>query len=557
VPPTNPTPRRGAGSGRPSGSGRSGAPGSGGGSSQGTGSRGGGGKSSNPSRRPRPDEGVNGSARSPREGAERRIDRAGSDAPRGGRSRPPRDENRRSTEGQYERRDDDSRERRDARPNEERRPRPASAGRVGRDGRPSARPTSRDARPSYPRRPESDVRRSPRSPDRYERDDRPRPASAGRAGRDDRPARDSRFERSSNSRPSRPSRDDAYSDRRPSLPPRSVRPGARDGARDERPRRDGARRPDRRARELTPEEIEKAKADSYGRGKGWGGVARKGGANLKSTGQAMEVTPSTGKTPDPLSKWVEEVRPAKPAPPASVKVKAKYALPGDVAAEVRRAFIGTSYMREKMVMTLTRAAEAYDRKRYEEALRLGRIVSDAVPGVAPVRELTGLAAYRADRWSMAKIHLRAHFTITGDPEHLPLVMDCDRANKRYRAVEKTFAEIEENEPTAEVVVEGRIVMASTLADQRMYKEAIDLLTKAGATKQLRNPSFRHVRLWYALADIFDRAGDTASARELFARIVVAEPDAYDAQSRLGDLGATTPSKNRKRRTVSVSKKKVD
>jgi tetratricopeptide (TPR) repeat protein len=100
-------------------------------------------------------------------------------------------------------------------------------------------------------------------------------------------------------------------------------------------------------------------------------------------------------------------------------------------------------------------------------------------------------------------------------------------------------------------------MASTLADQRMYKEAIDLLTKAGATKQLRNPSFRHVRLWYALADIFDRAGDTASARELFARIVVAEPDAYDAQSRLGDLGATTPSKNRKRRTVSVSKKKVD
>jgi tetratricopeptide (TPR) repeat protein len=352
-------------------------------------------------------------------------------------------------------------------------------------------------------------------------------------------------------------RDDAYRDRRPSLPSRSVRPGARTGSRDELPRRGGGARSDRRARELTPEEIERAKADSYGRGKGWGGVARKGGANLKSTGQAMEVTPSTGKTPDPLSKWVEEVRPTKSAPAASAKAKVKYALPGDVAADVRKAFIGTSYMREKMVMTLTRAAEAYDRKRYEEALRLGRIVSDAVPGVAPVRELTGLAAYRADRWSMAKIHLRAHFTITGDPEHLALVMDCDRANSRYRAVEKTFAELEGSEPTAEVLVEGRIVMASTLADQRMYQEAIELLTKAGATKQLRNPSFRHVRLWYALADVFDRAGDTASARELFARVVIAEPDAYDAQSRLTDLGATAPPKNRKRRTVSVSKKKVD
>jgi len=271
----------------------------------------------------------------------------------------------------------------------------------------------------------------------------------------------------------------------------------------------------------------------------------------------MEVTPSAGRTPDPLSEWVEEVRPTRAAPAAKVKPKVKYALPGDVAADVRKAFIGSAYMREKMVITLTKAAEAYDRKRYEEALRLGRTVCDAVPGVAPVRELTGLAAYRAERWAMAKIHLRAHFTITGDPEHLPLVMDCDRANHRYRAVEKTFEELEDNEPTSEVLAEGRIVMAAALADQLKYTEAIELLTKAGATKQLRNPSYRHVRLWYTLADIFDRAGDVVSARELFARVVIAEPDAYDAQARLNELGSTTPRKNRKRRTTSVSKKKVD
>ena len=269
----------------------------------------------------------------------------------------------------------------------------------------------------------------------------------------------------------------------------------------------------------------------------------------------MEVTPSTGRKPDQMSTWVEDVRPSAPAPAAKAKPKVKYALPGDIAADVRKAFIGTSYMREKMVITLTRAAEAYDRKRYEEALRLGRIVADAVPGVAPVRELTGLAAYRAERWNMAKIHLRAHFTITGDAEHLPLVMDCDRANHRYRAVEKTFGELEESEPTAEVLAEGRIVMASSLADQRLYAEAIELLTKAGATKQLRNPSYRQVRLWYALADIFDRAGDTTSARELFARVVIAEPDAYDAKARLGELGSVAPRKNRKRRTTPVSKKK--
>jgi len=271
----------------------------------------------------------------------------------------------------------------------------------------------------------------------------------------------------------------------------------------------------------------------------------------------MQATASAGTVPDPLSAWVPEQRPTRTAVPAKAKARVTYALPGDVAADVRKAFIGTAYMREKMVATLTRAAEAYDRKRFDEALRLGRTVADATPGVAPVRELAGLAAYRAERWSMAKIHLKAHFTITGDPQHLPLVMDCDRANHRYRAVEKDFAQLEASEPTAEVLVEGRIVMAAALADQAHFTEAIELLTRAGATKKLHNPSFRHVRLWYALGDVYDRAGDVVSARELFARVVLAEPDAYDAPARLAELGASAPRKNRKRRTTPVSKKKVD
>ena len=55
--------------------------------------------------------------------------------------------------------------------------------------------------------------------------------------------------------------------------------------------------------------------------------------------------------------------------------------------------------------------------------------------------------------------------------------------------------------------------------------------------------------------MYDRAGDLTSARELFARVVIAEPDAYDAKARLGELGTTAPRKNRKRRTTPVSKKK--
>ncbi len=307
---------------------------------------------------------------------------------------------------------------------------------------------------------------------------------------------------------------------------------------------------------MTPEERQRHAAGETAKKKGWGGVARRGAINITSTGHELSDPKVHSRAPEPVADWQEVKRTPRPATPTKTKTRAPYALPSDIAADVRKAFIGTAYMREKMVHTLTRAAEAYDRHRYEEALRLGRIVADATPGVAAVRELTGLGAYRAERWAMAKIHLRAYFTITGDPEHLPLVMDADRANRRYRAVEKTFNELTENEPTPEVLAEGRIVLAATWADQRRYEEAIELLTRAGGAKNLRNPSYRHVRLWYALADVYDRAGDVASARELFSRIVLAEPDAYDAADRLRELGASAPPRNRKRRTTPTSKKNL-
>ena len=123
-------------------------------------------------------------------------------------------------------------------------------------------------------------------------------------------------------------------------------------------------------------------------------------------------------------------------------------------------------------------------------------------------------------------------------------------------METTYEEFCAMEPTTDVATEGRIVMASSLADQKKYKESIDLLIRAGAGKILRNPSYRHVRLWYTLGDVLDRAGDIPGAREMFARVVVAEPEAYDAMSRLEDLGGLPRvQKNRKKRTAPVSKKK--
>ncbi|MEI7655120.1 MAG: hypothetical protein WCJ82_07615 [Actinomycetota bacterium] len=422
------------------------------------------------------------------------------------------------------------------------------------------RPESGDARPRSASggsrsgaAPRASSRRSAEATGRPERSDGPR-KSPRRAGapsdsrRDDSPRTPGDSRRGDGPRGSSEGRTVSPRRDRPSDGRRTARPGVG------RPGQGRGR--DRFERPKTAEEIRREKDEAIATARGWGGVARKGAVHLRSETPEMEGNRVKTPAPMPLAPWVPDAAPSKVKIAAgTVDAKPVYALPGDVVAEVRKAFVGTSYQREKMVKFLTRAAESYDRHRYEEALRLAKAVADQVPGVAPVRELAGLAAYRLERWPMSRAHLKAYYELTGDPQHLPLVMDCERATRRYKQLEKTYETLAAAEPTAEVIAEARIVLAAAWADDRRYHEAIELLIRAGAAKNLRNPSYRHVRLWYALADVYDRAGDVAMARDGFARVVAADPDAYDAAARLKDLGAPAPRKNRKKRTVPVSKKK--
>src|ERR1019366_8543379 len=258
------------------------------------------------------------SPRPPRDGAERRIERTANPS----RANPAR--------GQRREREDDPRNARPAgarpayergvRSDRERRPRP------------DARPARRDARPTNLRREGGPGTGRARSDERDGSDGRDRrPRSA-----DDGPNRGSYAGPTSE----RDGRDERVSyDRRPSAAPRGGR-----GSFNDRPRYPAKGRTAKPApRELTPEEIERQRANTYGQKKGWGGVARRGAVSIRSEGPSMDTTPSAGFTPDPLAQWVQEVRPSKGSAPAKakVKVKVKYALPGDVAADVRRAFIGT------------------------------------------------------------------------------------------------------------------------------------------------------------------------------------------------------------------------
>ena len=157
--------------------------------------------------------------------------------------------------------------------------------------------------------------------------------------------------------------------------------------------------------------------------------------------------------------------------------------------------------------------------------------------MAAVRELAGLAAYRSGRWRDAARHLQAFGALSDSTEHLPVLMDCQRALRKPKKVAELWGELRQSSPDPDVLAEGRIVAAASLAETGDLKGAIAMLATAGATKSLRNPSDRHVRQWYLLADLYERAGDVPQAREYFERILRADPEAYDVADRLRGLGA--------------------
>jgi hypothetical protein len=79
-----------------------------------------------------------------------------------------------------------------------------------------------------------------------------------------------------------------------------------------------------------------------------------------------------------------------------------------------------------------------------------------------------------------------------------------------------------------------MVLAGSLADRGRIKEAVTLLEKRGA--DVKNVQDFHLRLWYALADLQERAGNLPRARTLFERISRTDPGFADVMERIVSLG---------------------
>ncbi len=218
-----------------------------------------------------------------------------------------------------------------------------------------------------------------------------------------------------------------------------------------------------------------------------------------------------------------------PAPVERPRRKA----PKPVADELVRA-VGAPTA-AKMEARLVDAASAFERGRPQDAMRLLRPLLRDAPDVPSVRELAGLALYHQGRWAEAARHLEAFRAATGSVEQHPVLADCYRALGRYAKVDALWEELRETSPEPELMAEGRIVAAGALADRGDVVGAIRLLER-GPLDPRRVIRPYHLRLWYALADLHERAGDTPRARELFSRVVAADAGLADAAERLQALG---------------------
>jgi tetratricopeptide (TPR) repeat protein len=197
------------------------------------------------------------------------------------------------------------------------------------------------------------------------------------------------------------------------------------------------------------------------------------------------------------------------------------------AAEARRV--------PKLKERLEAARGAFERERYGDTKRIIAKLAAEVPTSAAVRELHGLTLYKLERWRQAASELEVYRTLTGSVDQNPVLADCYRALRRFTQVADLWEELGSVSPSPEIMAEGRIVMAGALADQGNLQAGIVLLEKATGSAPKKVRDF-HLRTWYALGDLYDRAGESPKARQLFRRIESISPDFADVPARLATLG---------------------
>lgn len=175
------------------------------------------------------------------------------------------------------------------------------------------------------------------------------------------------------------------------------------------------------------------------------------------------------------------------------------------------------------------AAAAFADEDFGAAVRLGEQAKHIALRSAAIREVLGLAYYRAGSFKEAARELAAFRRISGTLEQNPVLADCYRALGRPERALELCDEVRPGEVPEPVFFEAQIVAAGVLQDRGRVDDAIARLERLDLDPETARE--HHLRAWYALADALERRGRFTQARGLFEAVAGADPDLTDAPRR--------------------------
>ncbi len=169
----------------------------------------------------------------------------------------------------------------------------------------------------------------------------------------------------------------------------------------------------------------------------------------------------------------------------------------------------------------------------ELAHRHAEVAARLASRIAAVREVFGITAYRTGRWAQALSELRAARRMSGSPDFLPMMADCERGLGRPERALTLAGSPEAQRLDRSGRVEMRIVASGARRDLGQLDAAV-LALQGPELRDTRQPW--SARLLYAYADALLTAGRSAEAHEWFGKAADADLEGEtDAAERLAEL----------------------
>jgi tetratricopeptide (TPR) repeat protein len=262
-----------------------------------------------------------------------------------------------------------------------------------------------------------------------------------------------------------------------------------------------------------------------------GGARRSSAPRTGSSSRTGSGAPRTGSAAGaPAARPPRPERPEraeKPAGPPLPPGADPKLVPGDVRRELRAL---PEPVAERIAAHLVAAGMLVDDDpalAYEHA----KAAKAQASRVGSVREAVGVTAYRAGDFAAALTELKAARRITGQPDHLPLLADCERALGHPDRALAYAADPDKARLDRASQVELAIVVSGARRDLGQGGAAV--LALQGAELDSDAVEAWTPRLWYAYAEALLAAGRTEEAVSWFTAVAtIDELGETDAEERL-------------------------